>query len=132
MSRKISNPNTATLNSSLSACAKEQTNALTTLSQKCSTMEYALGAVEVLLVQMAEKVQKYNEAREAEVLGSLKIKQAEFIIGELRTTIAKQAKKEEKLMEEMEAEKRRSEKYREEASKAEGKNNALAEKVAAL
>lgn len=61
-------------------------------------MEYALGAVEVLLVQMAEKVQKYNEVREAEVLGSLKIKQSEFIIGELRTTIAKQIKKEEKIM----------------------------------
>lgn len=132
MSRKTSNTNTSTLNTSLSAFAKEQTHAFASLSQKCSSMEYALGAVEVMLVQMAEKVQKYNEVREADVLGSLKIKQSEFIIGELRATIAKQTKKEEKIMEEMEAERRKSERYKEEASRAEGKSNALAEKVAAL
>lgn len=132
MSRNAANPNTSTLNTCLSAFAKEQTHAFATLSQKCSGMEYALGAVEVLLVQMAEKVQKCNDAREAAVLGSLKIKQSEFIIGELRTTIAKQTKKEEKIMEEMEAEKRKSERYKEEAAKAEGKCNALVEKVAQL
>lgn len=98
MSKNITNPNTTTLNTCLSTFAKEQTHAFATLSQKCSSMEYALGAVEVLLVQMAEKVQKYNEVREAEVLGGLKIKQSEFIIGELRTTIAKHIKKEEKIM----------------------------------
>lgn len=83
-------------------------------------------------MQMAEKVQKCNDAREAAVLGSLKIKQSEFIIGELRTTIAKQTRKEEKIMEEMEAEKRKSERYKEEAGKAEGKCSALVEKVAQL
>lgn len=101
MSRNANNPNTTPINAVISSFAKEQTHAFATLSQKCSSMEYALGAVEVLLVQMAEKVQKCNESRETEVLGSLKIKQSEFIIGELRSTIAKQAKKEDKMMEEI-------------------------------
>jgi phage host-nuclease inhibitor protein Gam len=67
---------------------------MSTLSQKCSAMEYALAQVEVMAAQLAERVQKWNESREAEMLGTLKIKQAEFIIGELRASLAKQAKKE--------------------------------------
>lgn len=99
MSRNATNtnPNPNPINAIMASFAKEQTHVFAALSQKCSSMEYALGAVEVLLVQMAEKVQKYNESRETEVLGSLKIKQSEFIISELRSTIVKQTKKEEKL-----------------------------------
>lgn len=97
MSRNATNTNPNPITTIVSSFAKEQTHVFATLSQKCSSMEYALGAVEVLLVQMAAKVQRYNESRETEVLGSLKIKQSEFIIGELRATISKQTKKEEKL-----------------------------------
>jgi hypothetical protein len=66
------------------------------------------------------------------MLGGLKMKQYEFIIGELRSAAAKQAKKEERLTEELESEKRKAEKLREENYRLEAKQTALLEKVARL
>jgi hypothetical protein len=64
------------LTSLITAISKEQNHTLSTLSQKYSTIEYAIAAIEVLVAQMADKVQKINESRESEMLGSLKIKQS--------------------------------------------------------
>lgn len=58
-----------------------------------------------------------NETREAETLGALKLKQSDFIMGELRASLAKQARKEERLLEELATEKRRCDALREENSK---------------
>jgi predicted RNA binding protein with dsRBD fold (UPF0201 family) len=101
----------------LATLNKDQQHAFSTLSQKCSAVEYALAAVEVLTAQVGERVQRISESREAAMLGSLKIKQSEFIIGELRTSLTKQTRKEERLLEDLAAEKKRGELLREENCK---------------
>jgi uncharacterized coiled-coil DUF342 family protein len=73
-----------------------------------------------------------NKAKESDMLGSLKMKQYEFIIGELKNTLSKQTRKEERLLEDLENEKKKTEKYREEAFKQEAKNNSFSEKIANL
>lgn len=47
------------------------------------------------------------------MLSSLRIKQADFIIGELRGSLLKQQKKEQRLLEELDSEKKKVEKQRE-------------------
>ena len=56
-------------------------------------MEYSIATIEVFLTQLSEKIIKVHQHKEVETLSSLKMKQSEFIIGELKNTLAKQVKK---------------------------------------
>ena len=82
-----------------------------------------------MVSKVGERVQKVTQEKETELLSTLKMKQNQFIVGELKASLAKQLKKEERLSEELDCERRKVEKFRDEIFKLQARNNSLTDKV---
>ena len=117
------------ISQAISAISKHQQKTMSTISEKCSSMEYTIASLEIIVSKLGQKCQKLTREKEVEMMGTLKMKQNEFIIGELKNSLNKQLKKEQRSIEQLDCERRKVQKYREQVFKLQAKNNSSHDKI---